>query len=84
MLISRLELAVSKGCDGVEPDNVDGYMNPTGFPLSAQDQIDFNTFLSQQAHSKNLAVALKNDIKQITILAPIFGFRSQRAVSRER
>lgn len=42
--------------------------------MTAQDQIDFNTFLSQQAHSKNLAVALKNDIKQITILAPLFDF----------
>lgn len=24
---ARLDLAVTKGCDGVEPDNVDGYDN---------------------------------------------------------
>ena len=27
VLISRLDLAVQKDCDGVEPDNLDGYDN---------------------------------------------------------
>jgi len=38
----RLDLAKEKGCDGVEPDNVDGYLNNTGFPLTAQDQLKYN------------------------------------------
>lgn len=74
VMTSRLDLAVSKGCDGVEPDNIDGYTNSTGFPLTAQDQIDFNTFLAQQAHARNLAVALKNDIEQIAALEKTFDF----------
>jgi hypothetical protein len=68
----RLDLAVSKGCDGVEPDNVDGYINNSGFPLTAQDQIDYNTFLANEAHARNLAVALKNDLDQIAQLEPLF------------
>lgn len=74
VMSSRLDLAAAKGCDGVEPDNVDGFLNSTGFPLTAQDQIDFNTFLAQQAHARNLAVALKNDIEQTPALAKSFDF----------
>ena len=31
---SRLDMCEEKGFDGVEPDNVDGYLNDTGFPLT--------------------------------------------------
>ncbi len=43
---ARLDLAVSKGCNGVEPDNVDGYANSGGFPLTAATQLDYNRFLA--------------------------------------
>jgi hypothetical protein len=72
ILDARLDLAVSKGCDGVEPDNVDGYTNKTGFPLTYQDQITFNTWLAQEAHARNLSVGLKNDLDQIMDLLPHF------------
>ena len=39
----------SAGCDGVEPDNVDGYVNDTGFDLTAGDQLDFNRFARGEA-----------------------------------
>jgi len=64
ILEARFALAVSKKCDGVEPDNVDGYTNPTGFPLTAQDQIKFNTWYAALAHNKSLSVGLKNDVDQ--------------------
>ena len=32
----RLDAAVKKGCDAVEPDNVDGYTNAPGFPLTVR------------------------------------------------
>ncbi len=35
IMAARMDLAKSKGCDGVEPDNVDGYTNGPGFPLTA-------------------------------------------------
>lgn len=69
---SRLDLAVQKGCDGVEPDNVTGFSDETGFPLSASDQLAFNRFLANQAHQRGLFVALKNDLPQIPELVDYF------------
>lgn len=45
---NRLDLAVTKGCDGVEPDNVDEYTNDNGLGITAADQIDFNTFMASE------------------------------------
>jgi hypothetical protein len=74
IMAARLDQAVQKGCDGLEPDNVDGYSNPTGISLTAADQLDYNRFLAQQAHQRNLAVALKNDVDQAADLAGDFDF----------
>jgi hypothetical protein len=71
---ARLDLAVQKGCDAVEPDNVDGYANSTGFPLNADDQLDYNRFLASEAHQRGLAVALKNDVEQAAELVDYFDF----------
>lgn len=72
IMLSRLDTARSKGCDGVEPDNVDGYSNTTGFPLTAAHQLDYNKFLANAAHSRGLAIALKNDVDQLSALEPYF------------
>ncbi|MEE9319477.1 MAG: endo alpha-1,4 polygalactosaminidase [Granulosicoccus sp.] len=69
---SRLDLAVEKGCDGVEPDNIDAYSNNSGFPLTGQDQIDFNIWLANAAHERGLSIGLKNDLDQVTQLEPYF------------
>jgi hypothetical protein len=69
---ARLDLAVQKGCDGVDPDNVNGYENETGFPLSAADQLAYNRFLASAAHERRLAIGLKNDLGQVAELAPYF------------
>ncbi|MBI5753618.1 endo alpha-1,4 polygalactosaminidase [Candidatus Peregrinibacteria bacterium] len=60
MVSSRLDLAVTKGCTGVEPDNVDGYTNKTGFALTKNDQLNFNRYLANEAHKRGLTIALKN------------------------
>jgi len=69
---ARMNAAVQRGCDGIEPDNVDGYQNDSGFPLSYSDQLAFNKWLAQQAHQRNLSVGLKNDLEQIPDLEPYF------------
>jgi hypothetical protein len=70
----RIDFAKEKGCDGIEPDNVDGYINNTGFNLTFDEQITFNTFLSNYAHSLNLLIGLKNDLEQANKLKDIFDF----------
>lgn len=71
---ARLELAARKGCDGVEPDNVDAYSNDSGFPLSGADQLTYNRFLASEAHARGLAIGLKNDLEQVRMLEPHFDF----------
>jgi hypothetical protein len=75
IMTARLDLAVQKGCDGVDPDNVDGYDNDNGFPLTAQDQAAYNTWLAEQAHSRGLAVGLKNDLAQVSNLIDYFDWQ---------
>ena len=71
---ARLDLAVQKGCDGVEPDNMDGYTNNSGFSLSADDQLAYNKFIANEARKRGLSVGLKNDLDQIIELEPFFDF----------
>ena len=69
-----MDLAVTKGCDAVDPDNVDGYTNAPGFPLTAATQLDYDTFLATSAHARGLAVGLKNNLDQVRSLVSSFDF----------
>jgi hypothetical protein len=72
IMAARLDLASQKGCDGVDPDNMDGYQNDSGFPLLPDDQLAYNQWIAAQAHARGLAVGLKNDLGQIEELLPYF------------
>jgi hypothetical protein len=71
---ARFRSCRDKGFDGVEPDNVDGYANRSGFPLTGAHQLAYNRRLAALAHSLGLAVGLKNDVEQAAALAPAFDF----------
>lgn len=62
LLERRLDLAVEKGCDAVEPDNVDAFLNPTGFDITTEDQVVFLQWLADEAHARGLSIGLKNAI----------------------
>jgi len=68
----RMNLCKSKGFDAIEPDNIDGYTNTTGFPLTAAQQITYNTFLATTAHGLGLSIGLKNDVDQTSQLVGSF------------
>ena len=72
VLLARLDLAVERGCDGVEPDNVDAWQNDTGFPIRQDDQIEFNRWLAAGAHERGLFIALKNAGSIAPQLAGVF------------
>ncbi|MFN4218582.1 MAG: endo alpha-1,4 polygalactosaminidase, partial [Candidatus Bipolaricaulia bacterium] len=69
---ARLDLCKAKGFDGVDPDNLDGYQNNTGFPLTYQDQLTYNIWLANEAHARGLSIGLKNDPDQVSDLLPYF------------
>lgn len=74
LMAVRLNLAKLKGCDAIEPDNVDSYTHDTGFPLSAKDQINYNLWLAREANNRGLSVGLKNNLEQMQELEPAFDF----------
>jgi hypothetical protein len=74
LLRARFAMCARKRFDAVEPDNVDGYANDSGFSLAATDQLRFNRWVARAAHAQGLAVALKNDLEQARALAPSFDF----------
>jgi hypothetical protein len=70
----RLELAISKGCDAVEPDNMDAYTNgdETALDLTYADQLAYNIWLAGLAHELGISVGLKNDVDQLADLVEYF------------
>lgn len=74
IIAARLDLAAAKGCDGVDPDNVNAYTQDSGFPLTRDDQITYNRWLAEEAHARGLAIGLKNDLEQIPALVDDFDF----------
>jgi hypothetical protein len=73
-LKARFDLCRRKGFDAVEPDNVNGFTNRTGFPLTAADQLRFNRWVAKQVHRRGMSVALKNDPEQVSKLVRRFDF----------
>lgn len=74
IMSARMDLAVTKGCDAVEPDNMDAYTNggETELNLTAQDQLNYNRWIANLAHSRGLSVGLKNDVEQLADLVDDF------------
>ncbi|UNO42499.1 endo alpha-1,4 polygalactosaminidase [Streptomyces sp. MST-110588] len=74
LIAKRFDMCRAKGFDAVEPDNVDGYLNKTGFKLTAAHQLAFNRMVAKLAHERGMSVGLKNDMDQIPQLLKDFDF----------
>ena len=72
VLLGRLDRAVTRHCDGVDPDNVNGHDNDTGFGLTRADLLAFNRWLASEAHARGLAIGLKNGPDMAAELEPDF------------
>jgi hypothetical protein len=70
----RMRRCARKGFDAVDPDNVDGYQNRSGFSLSGRDQLRYNHALAREAHALRLAIGLKNDLGQVPQLVDSYDF----------
>ncbi|CEA07714.1 hypothetical protein BN1051_01035 [Arthrobacter saudimassiliensis] len=82
IMAARMDTCAEKGFDAVEPDNMDGYANHSGFPLSYDDQLAYNRALAALAHERGLSVALKNDLDQIPVLVDDFDFALNEECAR--
>ena len=69
---ARMDVCVRKGFDAIEFDNVDGYSNRTGFPLSKQNQVRYDSWLARAASYRGLQPGLKNTVELIPELVSHF------------
>ena len=72
IMTARFEMCKEKGFDAVEPDNMDGYENKTGFPITAAEQLTYDEWVATEVHSLGMAVLQKNDAAQSKELEPYF------------
>ena len=72
IMTARLQMCKEKGFDAVEPDNMDGYENTTGFPITGAQQVTYNTWVANEVHSLGMAVFQKNDGEQTAQLVSHF------------
>jgi hypothetical protein len=72
IMTARFQMCREKGFDAVEPDNMDGYENSTGFPLSASEQLTYDEWIAGEVHATGMAVLQKNDGEQTAQLEPYF------------
>jgi hypothetical protein len=69
---ARFRICARKHFDAVEPDNIDGYENDTGFHITAREQLRYDEWVANEVHSLGLAVLQKNDPEQARALEPYF------------
>ncbi len=72
VLRARMDQCKTKGFDALEPDNIDGYNNDTGFAITEADQIKFIKWLADEAHARGLTIGLKNVNEFAAQLEPSF------------
>lgn len=60
IMAARIKAAKDKGCDGVDPDNMDSYANEVSYGATDKNQFDYLMWFAQEAHNQGMAVGLKN------------------------
>jgi len=79
IMAARIKLANDKGCDGIDPDNMDGYSNANGFGLTTTDSTNFLKRMAAEAKKYGMSTGLKNALE---ILPAVLG-DIQYAVNEE-
>lgn len=74
IMTARMDMCRSKGFDGVDPDNVDGWTNKSGFPLVLNDAKLYVEALAKAAHERGLSLGLKNSVALVSQVAGTVDF----------
>ena len=72
IMTRRFGMCRRKGFDAVDPDNINGFRNNTGFPLTAREQLRYDKWVAREVHALGMAVFEKNDLTQARQLEPYF------------
>jgi hypothetical protein len=74
IMTARFQMCKNEGYDAVEPDNLDGSENSTGFPLTVAEGDRYAEWVADEVHALGMSVAQKNFEDQSSILEPYFDF----------
>jgi len=74
LMTARFKMCAAKGFDAVEPDNMDGSENTTGFRITNAHQIAYDEWVAAEVHSLGMSVAQKNFNDQSSALVSHFDF----------
>jgi len=74
IMTARFEMCKNNGFDAVEPDNLDGSENTTGFSLTVAEGDQYAEWVAKEIHSLGMSVAQKNFEDQSSVLEPYFDF----------
>ncbi len=83
IMAARLDLCRKRGFDGVIFDNVNSYLNPTGFPLTPADQLRYSAWLGNEARARGLAAGMNNNSEQARELEPYFDWAQAESCFEE-
>jgi len=74
IMTARFSMCRDKGYDAVEPDNIDGAQNATGFGITVSGADRYAQWVASEVHSLGMSVAQKNLGDQSSVLEPSFDF----------
>jgi hypothetical protein len=74
IMTARFKMCAAAGYDAVEPDNMDGAENSTGFGITVAEQDQYDEWVANEVHSLGMSVAQKNFEDQSSVLQPYFDF----------
>jgi hypothetical protein len=74
IMTARFEMCKNNGFDAVEPDNLDGSENTSGFNITIAEGDEYAEWLANEIHSLGMSVAQKNFEDQSAVLEPYFDF----------
>jgi len=74
IMTARFEMCEHNGFDAVEPDNLDGLLNDTGFNITTAEGDQYAVWVAEEIHSLGMSVAQKNFETQSSVLEPYFDF----------
>ncbi|ORX34622.1 hypothetical protein BCR36DRAFT_314168 [Piromyces finnis] len=78
LIKNRMQEAITKKCDALEVDNLDGWQQDEvkswSNPLTKEDTIKFAKWLGQTAHDMGISIGLKNALFMIDDVSDYFDF----------
>lgn len=80
---NRIRLAKRKGCDAIDPDNVDVATNDNGKNLTQTDAINFIKKIANESHRNRMAFGLKNAQDTLTQVMNITDFAVNEQCAQE-